>query len=262
MHTRFSARSRNGRNRMLFLATVLCAAHIDTSDRALYCHRAPLSRPRFGPRAQCAYPYHVPQYLKEFPWLEAEIEQDPPWALAKQKLRRELTTTLIDAICVLVVKGNIASSASDQMLVSRSSYYSWRKRGAHQPDTIYGYFARALTIAEAMRDRIMLTKMLEIAEVKEDWRALQWTLKKMNKEDYGDELPQRTVALASTDFDIKALEENLSNAEIEQLTKILAKIPNPGSEETPSETEAAGFHEGDLPRLSSELAPPADRGET
>lgn len=87
--------------------------------------------------------------------------------------RTKLTPDMQEAICQLVETGSSPSAAARASGVDPSTLFEWLKRAEDAPRSIFGRFARALSVARGKAEVRMTTIVSLSAE--RDWRAaLAW----------------------------------------------------------------------------------------
>ena len=180
-----------------------------------------------------------------------------------RKRRRELTLDLIELLCDCIAQGANEHTACEIMRIPRPTWYSWRTRGKHEPDTIYEAFLMCTTQAMAVREEMYREKLIEKIEEKPDWRGYAHVLKQTSKERWGDDPMNKSVPpVAGAAFDVAALEENLSEDEIRSLMGLLRKASAEGSSDSASATQVHGFRNDHVPGVPCQLAPPPDSEKT
>ena len=134
----------------------------------------------------------------------------------------KLDDTILGQISALHRAGASVKTVCNIVGINQDTYYTWRRKGIADPDSVYGPFAE--TIA---RDRdlgkMRIVAMVDKAARDGDWRAGAWLLERMFPEEFMER--QRLEHTGADGLPIGASVdlEKLSSEELEAMRLLLAK---------------------------------------
>lgn len=102
---------------------------------------------------------------------------------AKKGRPTKLTKEIQLAITEYVRAGNYVETAAAAAGISKNTLYDWLKRGAKEPQTIYGEFSDAVQKALAQSEIDDLRRLEEHSA--DHWQAVAWRLERRFPEKWG-----------------------------------------------------------------------------
>lgn len=158
-----------------------------------------------------------------------------------RKRRNVLTHELTAGICDAIVMGMHEIDAARALGVPRSTLNDWKKRGEHEPDSIYERFAECISQAISIRNNVLVQNIKDKSEGSDtqraDWRADAWLLQRQSGDLYSENVQPIDMGnpVTGASFDPAKLDA-LPEADKRALESILKKLAG-GSDDG----QAAGF---------------------
>ena len=95
----------------------------------------------------------------------------------------KLTPELQETICEIIGKGNSITTACHAVGIADTTFYEWKQKGEHEPDSLHGEFLCALNKAEADAKQELLQYVKDAAP--HSWQASMTILERRWPQEFG-----------------------------------------------------------------------------
>ena len=135
--------------------------------------------------------------------------------------RGKLTPERYEAIIKYVRNGAHINHAANATGIDDKTLYTWLKKGAEEPESVYGYFLDDYNMAKG--DAILKNVKIVQTAADDDWTAAKWLLQVLDPDRFGNKSTVKTE-ISGPDGEAIKYELVISDEEIRKLAMIQAII--------------------------------------